>query len=301
MRYSWKISGAALLAGAVCLVPNVNLVAQSDQQTLDPRAAHSGPILTNFISGIDRGTRVAVSTHGNIVAFTSPNVAGAQYEHLGVGAFSEGYVVCYTPNVLGGTNVTAVDTGDFDNGRFGAAVTTVGPTTVTRTTTDGYVRLKQSFVFNGTNKSLQIKMDLTNISNITEATDASLVGVTLRRQADFDVDTGGTSGWAAFANRFFADTRDGVTAWNDRVDAPAGAEAHALTLRHITGTFPVAGRSAKVTGNILDSSCNPAHTNTAALSPPYSRNDFGGTLQYSLPTALAPGRTVSATVMYVRH
>ena len=48
-----------------------------------------------FSGSTDRGTSAVVSDHGNILAFAGPTVAGADYEHVRVGALSEGYVLCY--------------------------------------------------------------------------------------------------------------------------------------------------------------------------------------------------------------
>jgi hypothetical protein len=44
-----------------------------------------------FADAVDRGTEICVSVDDNIVQFISPNLLPfAQYEHIGVGAFSKG-------------------------------------------------------------------------------------------------------------------------------------------------------------------------------------------------------------------
>jgi hypothetical protein len=285
-----KLTTAGLVAGALAIVPVVSVIAASDQQSDGPGAAIVAPIHKTFSSGSDGGTKIDISTGGNVISFASPN----GYEHLNAGSLSEGYVLCYT--TAAGVNVNAFDVGSGFSG-FAAPVL-VSATEIQRDTTDGQLRLSQKFAFNAAGKTLTITMKLINITNLTAAPDGNVTNIVLRRQADMDTDTAGVSGWAGFANRWIADTRDGVTAANDRVDAPAGKEAHALTLRQSKQTGFV-GRTAKVTANILDTSCNPAHLNTAAGG--YARTDVGGTLQYDGGPALQPGKNFQAVVMYTRH
>jgi hypothetical protein len=112
-------------------------------------------------------------------------------------------------------------------------------------------------------------------------------GIVLRRQVDLDVDTGGALGTAGFNNWFGASERDSVTAWNPANQT--AQEDHAVMLRHYRRTPGTIPTFAKVTGDILDTSCSPA--NIAADDP--VEGDYGATIQYNIGTI---GRGASATV-----
>jgi hypothetical protein len=226
----------------------------------DPHApAPEGLVaFTTFASGSDGGTTVKISTDGNIIGYASPT----GYEHIGAGGFSEGYVLCYT-NPFTATPIDAFDTAGAASG-FGAS-TDVTSTTISRPTADSVLSLKQVFKFSGTNKSLQITMTVTNLTGLT------VTGVTLRRQVDFDIDTGGTSGWAAFFNNFSV-TADSASAWNDPSAAPVGKTAHGMVLDHVKQSSGLT-HVAKVTGSILDSFC----TATSAVATPVLGGDRGAT------------------------
>ena len=79
---------------------------------------------------------VAISNHGNLVRFEGPT----GFDHIGVGAFSEGYVLCYGSS-------RAWDTGSSESG-FAAATfscnTAKTSCTVTRNTADGKLSLNLS-------------------------------------------------------------------------------------------------------------------------------------------------------------
>jgi len=286
-----KVAAGTLLAGALAVV--IPVTAQEAQQSLDGPSADSVALYFTWTSAVDRGTRFQISDHGNLLSFTSPNSAGAVYEHINIGSLSEGYVLCYTAPSTG-----AVNRFDVGGAEAGWGPNLNGPPSVRRRTVDGIFELTQTYVFNATNKSLQITMTLLNISGVVTGVPQTATGVILRRQVDFDIDTGGAQGWAGFANRFAADGAvrgDGVAAWNDRVDPPAGFEAHGAVLRHVKGNY---AHEAKVTEAILDTTCSPAHKDTAATG--YARADDGGTIEYRLGS-IADRKRAVVTNMYVRY
>ena len=147
MQKSYTIPLVAAGVG-VLVVPtlatahNVSGHPQLTKQRVSMIAPHDVTAFKTFQTTAGRGTRITISRGGNIIEYKSPNTGGAQYEHIGVGAFSEGYVICYNPTV--GNASKAFDTGDSQNG-FNAPIPS--GSTVTRTTTDGKVRLKQTFTF----------------------------------------------------------------------------------------------------------------------------------------------------------
>ena len=272
---------AAVVAGsltiAVGAVPGQAPPSQGDvtAQDVAPVAfTYTGPDIT-----------VAVSVHGNIVRFESPT----GFEHIGVGAFSEGYILCYTAPGTGARQ--AVDTGGFDNGVFGAAI--VGSASTVRSTDGpngdgGKVQLRQSYAFSGSDRKLKITNRLRNMTNET------LTNVSFRRQVDFDIDTGGASGWAGFANDFATDGNDRVTAWNTPGEAPSPTASHSMSLRAIDADSP---HDARVTASILDDSCDAS----SAVSPDVTSDevDYGATLRYHIGT-LGPKATAEINVMYDR-
>ena len=238
--------------------------AAGNGQGIDASAPAGTTLYKTYNSGAGGGTKVQVSTDGNLVGFESP----VGYEHLGVGTFSDGYVLCYTTPA--GADVAAYDAGSSSSG-LGAS--TQSGDTVTRTTNDGVLRLKQVFSFNGPAKSISVAMTVTNLLGA-----GSVSNVILRRQTDLDVDTGGTNGWASFSNLFAATSRDGVWAWNDPSAAPAGKESHSLMLRDVDPSATGVPHVAKVTEDILDTSCSP----TAKATPVTTPSDDGATIQYNV-------------------
>src|SRR5689334_6952984 len=110
-----KLTTAGFIADALAIVPEVSLIAASDQQTDSPGAASAAPSHKPFSSGSDGGTKIDISTGGNVISFQSPS----GYEHLNAGSLSEGYVLCYT--TAAGVNVNAFDVGGSFSG-FGAPV-----------------------------------------------------------------------------------------------------------------------------------------------------------------------------------
>jgi hypothetical protein len=208
---------------------------------------------------------VRVSDAGNLLRFEGPT----GYDHVGVGAIGEGYVLCYGATV-------AYDTGSSQSG-WGAPTNSCSGSTCTfnRTTSDGRMRLKQTISKNTTDRLVAIEMSLTNLGP------GSIGGVILRRQIDLDVDTGGASGSGDFTNWFATTERDSVFAWNANNDH--AKEDHAVVMRHIGKSPGTPLHQPKVTSAILDNSCNP--TNIAAAAP--VNGDYGATIQYNFGTMTA--------------
>lgn len=201
--------------------------------------------------------KIALSRNGNIVRYEGPE----GYEHFGIGAFSEGYVLCY--------NATqAYDIADDETGFLPSTIScAASKCTITRNTTDGKLQLKQVIVKNAPyERSVNVEMTLTNKSQ------SAISNIILRRQVDFDVDTGGRLGSGSFVNYFGASERDSVFGWNAANNNPA--EDHAMMIRRYNWNPRTITALAKVTGNILDSSCSPV--NIAADGP--VRGDYGATI-----------------------
>jgi hypothetical protein len=273
------------------------------------------PTLMTYSGSTDGGTKVSVSTHGNVMRFLGPDTApDNQYQHIGSGKLlSEGYVLCYR-NPSTGVLVNAWDTGAGESG-FGAESTT-GPMPpaqvidpvlrVSRPTTDGVLVLKQGLLAEvDVNEGLgrkRMELGMAVINN----NDFAVHDVILRRQVNFDVDRGGASGWAGALNTWGRTTRDGVFAWNDPSRAPRGRQAHGMLLHHLSSLLfsndggvgielSPAIRHAKVTRHPLDHSCNP----TSLKTPVFTPSDRGGTLQYNLGSIPANSR-MNILMEYVR-
>lgn len=259
---------------AVVLLLSISFTAnafdgEQDPDISDPTTA----CWCTFTSPGDGGTTVCISKHGNVVKYNSPT----GFEHVGVGAFSEGYVLCNGA-------VNRYDTGTLEVGFAEpiSAICTPPTATITRNTLDGTMQLKQDFSFNGMGKQLQVSMTVKNL------TAALIASVTLRRQVDFDVD-------AYFGNYHANTEKDGVFAWNDPNDAlgPEGDKAHGMILRHLSG--PTA-HNANVTLSILDSACVPTVVNPS----PAIYGDYGDTIRYNFGT-IGAGASKKAIVRYERY
>lgn len=282
MRFKRSLAAAAAAGlGLVAVYATAAGSSEGSSQTAGGERT-TAPIAFTYAGAIDRGTKYVVSNGGNIINLVSPNVAGSEYDHLGAGALSEGYVLCYTKSTGA---VTAFDTGASSAG-FAAPV--VGTNLVTRTTSDGQMRLVQKFVFNAANKSLNINMTVANIGP------GQATNVILRRLADVDTDTGGAQGWSSFQNRFVTGS-DFVMGYNEASDAAAAGavQASGVVLRHIEQGSGVA-HVAKTTSGILETTCDPT-----AHATPTAPEDRGITMQYNMGTIGSTGDR-TARVQYVR-
>jgi hypothetical protein len=298
--------GVLLALGALALVLAGSLISTRDvtAQPDGPQGQQAPPSditpasvtpFQTFSTNTDLGTRVVVSTHGNVIEFNSPNTAGADYEHIGVGAVYEGYSVCYTP--IGGTRITAYDNASQESG-WGAATTLTGPVRVNRSTSDGRLQLNQTFTFNGQGKSLTIKMVLKNTSG------ARLDDIRLRRLVDFDVDSGGDNQWAFYQNWHSSTVRDSVSAWNGWYEAALAdyKEGHGMTLRHLTP--PMASLTPRYYGpGSHYTTINNFSDMTSCFPPPSNAPPSYGDLTESLVHvigSLNAGASKTITIQYLR-
>jgi hypothetical protein len=280
VRRKLLIATATVAALVAWLVPpQVSGAAGQHAASRQSNASPNAVTVTNFhtfTTSADGGTTVRVSTNGNVYSFESPT----GFEHINAGNDLEGYVLCYTPS--GGSPVNAYDMTDLSSG-FGAATHSSGaPWTVTRNTSDGKLKLTQVFAFNSTGKTMTVTM---TVKNLTQAT---VSGITLRRQVDFDVDTGGVNGWAGYFN-WFAATKDSASAWND--PATATGDAHGMVLRHLKGGT----HTPQYTNAIGDTSCDVS--GGGGTTP--TQGDYGATISYAVGNLSAAASKVMS-VQYVR-
>jgi hypothetical protein len=274
MAFSRAIPTVAL---AVCgaLVPLQAWAAQVDDTSI--------PQNQITISCDTGAATIGINDEGNIIQYESP----PGYEHIGVGAFSEGYVVRYDDS---GTVKTIFDTGDGASGWLNPI--SLG-SFVERISSDGNIRLTQMFIPDCEKRTLVIVNKLTNNNKGF----VPLSQICFARQVDFDIDTGGTLGWAGFINNHAASV-DSYFAWNDKGDAPADRTSHAMTLAQLVAPSPaVAPTVAKVTFPILDQTC-PAED--AAPNDPILGTDVGGRVEVT-KDALAPGESLTLVVSYARN
>lgn len=269
------------LVGAAFLVPTAGPAAAAPERSIT--------IAKNFHATFGGGTTARISTHGNVVDYLSPDspLAG-RYEHIGVGDIGEGYVLCYTGPA--GT-VRAWDTGVSESG-FGPATTTAQTAksiTISRQTNDGRLTLVQLITFNGTNRSVLIKMTLRN------NTASPVPNVVLRRQVDFDVDTGGADGWAGFQSWHATTTRTTSFAWSEPAAAPGDKDAHAMQLKFMGASSTGLAHNAYTTTQILDNTCEADSRRPGV--PAFG--DFGDTQLLRIGTVPSNGSQF-ATVEYSR-
>lgn len=274
---------AALLV-AVAMVASGSAAQEAKQSLSSAGAADTTPFFT-WSTTIGHGANVTISTHGNIIQYESP----FGYEHLGVGSFSEGYVLCYTDP--SGTPQNVYDMGGFEFG-FGPSTNTTSPqVTVSRDTFDGVLNFHQRF-------NADLGADRFSITmRVTNNTRSTIKNILLRRQADLDTDTGGAMGWAGFLNWFARTEMDGVSAWNDEARADSFGEefdAHSLVLGHRISSVP---RDAQVTESILDPNCVPTEV-AGSESGPVGPADYGASLAYDIGS-LGGGAQRTIVIMYV--
>ncbi len=238
----------------------------------------STTLFKKFSSNAGLGTTVRISTNGNVFGFASPK----DVDHIDAGVVAEGYVLCYKdPNAQNPVN--AYDVADKSSG-FAASTHTASPVTVTRSTSDGNLRLTQMFTFDGLGRSLRVTMSVKNLSGM------SISGVSLRRQVDIDADAGGTGGSNDFNDRFGA-TSASVFGYNDSSGGPTLTPSHGLMMRLLAVKgflilFPGASST------IDDTSCSASND-----ASPIGPADEGAS--YSVLGATLPaGATWSETLEY---
>jgi hypothetical protein len=284
----------ALLVGAVLVVVSAWAVVPSGASVTRigrsvQHATSEAPLLATvfkkFSSNSFGGTTVVISKDGNVIGFASPK----DLEHIAFGEVSEGYVLCYDdPHTQ--TLVNTYDTADKASG-FGASTDSTGPVKVVRTTSDGDLRLTQTFSFNGLGRYLRITMALTNLSGLP------ISEVSLRRQVDFDVDAGGKDGTGNPDNLFGASSSS-VFAYNDSgggLGEIGGHGDHGMMLRLLAdnGFRLVSGAATHIPN---DSSCNP---NSDVDTTPIGPVDDGATFNtLGFGATLPAGKTFSQTIEY---
>jgi hypothetical protein len=112
-----------------------------------------------------------VNEHGNLMQFESP----AGQEHIRIGGFQEGYVLC-----VNGDAATYYDNGLGETGWFPPVLVAKTTTSVTidRTTNDGKFKLTQKWTRDSTERDLTVQMTLLNLG--------PAVNVKLARNSDID-------------------------------------------------------------------------------------------------------------------
>jgi hypothetical protein len=271
-----RVGTTALFCGLLGLTQPFSAV--SGEQVYGETAAEDAVIFYTF----PERPITAISVHGNMIRFDGPD----GFEHIGVGSIGEGYVVCY-----GSARAYDVGADEFGFGPTLQAQCSGAKCTIRRNTADGKLSLLQEFV-KSTNaaggRHMRIKMTLKN------NTGASIAGVVLRRQVDFDIDTGGSKGTGEFRNWFGSSEIQSVFAWNAANAHPT--ESHMVVLRHIIKKPAPIPVFSKTTSDILDTSCNPS--NITANGPNFG--DYGATLQYNVGTLKANASFVTE-VEYSRN
>ena len=234
---------------------------------------------------------IGVNGEGNLIQFESPQ----GFEHVGVGTFSEGYVIKWdTPFA----SITIFDVGPFAGQEFGfgEAAFVPGGNFSVRYSLDGSVKLTQTFTPDCDQRKLIVEHEVQNCTGgldpICSGGGVNLDEVCLARQVDFDVDTGGDEGFAGFINNHAAST-DAYIAWNDKNRAP---ETHSMHLSILNPQRGPVDSVAKVTNQILDTNC-PA--NDVAGAGPRLNVDDGGRIE-ATTADIAPGESVTLLLEYKR-
>ncbi len=229
-------------------------------------AAADGECFSTHTSGNEETyLSFCISEHGNLVQFESPERHG----HLGA---HEGYALC------GWFEENRYDAGLHESG-FGEATISQPngantlPLTITRETTDGHFRLRQTFARDTTEKDVTITMTLTNISGAVR----SLVSLVR---------------YFASGDARFARTADSVWAWD------GGLEPYGLRL---TARTPTVSHATAV--EAFDDWLPPAGTGagcfTDLAATPTEPGMFAGRVWYGWATIKAGG-SKTATFVYRR-
>jgi hypothetical protein len=218
--------------------------------------------------------RFCLSDRGNLVQLESP----AGVEHLAAGAHGEGYAVC-----------SATGTHGYDAGYAGLGFGPPAidqpkgpdtlPLTITRTSLDGAVEIRQTFARDVKEKDVTITMVVRNVSG------ATLSGVQVTRYFDGDID-------ASQGDDSYARTLDSAWGWQVPAGNALKLTAGTLSVAHAAGTetfwewHPGAG------GGAGAAVCGPGHA-------PGARGDHVGRLNYALGN-LAAGKSKTVKVIYQR-
>jgi hypothetical protein len=249
----------------MALLCSVTGVSFAQAPTIQSRADLAQlPESTNLCYEFTGGPKVRISREGNILLFQGANNGNHMY--------SEGYALCDSSGARYSSTY-------WESGFNPATCTCSGGTTctVTRTTTDGRMRLTQNFTKKANNPDRTFDISM-KVDNLTGSTISNLV---LRRVADIDI--------AAVLNEYHATTRESAMTWGTK----AMGIPYAVRLRRI---LPPGGlvNDAKVTA-FNDWSCNPSDQ---SFSGPVF-GDRAITVQFNLGK-LNARKSKSVAVQYVR-
>lgn len=131
--------------------------------------------------------------------------------------------------------------------------------------------------------------------SVKNVSSSQLTGVVLRRQVDFDIDTGGAQGWAGFVQQPQPHPGNRL-----RVPRPGrGAEREGSARDHAGGPETTGNWYTRVTADILPTGCDPA---SAPLDANFisQRGDYGDTIGFPIGS-IAPGQTKVVSVRYMRY
>lgn len=239
---------------------------------------------------------IGFNSEGNMIRFEGP----LGFEHVGVGAFSEGYVVRWDHPLFGPVVIHDVNGAANAPGvGWGPPAHIPGGNFSVRYSLDASVKLTQTFTPDCDQRKVVIEHEVQNCTGgsdpICSGGGVSLNNVCLARQVDFDVDTGGPGGFAGFINNHAA-SRDAYIAWNDKADAPAGSESHSTHLSILNPQRGPVVSTAKVTNAILDTNCPAVDV---AFNNPRQNQDDGGRIE-ATTADMAPGESVTLLLEYKR-
>lgn len=238
-----------LMAFALSVLP-VDAVAQSAAGTNSSRAAADalsdvGPASTDctYEFGSTNGNLAwCISEHGNLMRFTSP----AGQEHIRIGGFQEGYVLC-----TGGGTYADIGLAEEGWGPPTLLVRTGSSVTIRRVTNDGLFQLDQRWTRDNVRRDLTVRMIVTNLGPTQN--------VILRRNADLDVDND------------FQDDR-----WDQSAHSGWVRDLNAVTMSALT-----IGRRHTIVidaPSLIDTTCSPV----GAVPSPGGPGDPGVSVIYDL-------------------
>jgi hypothetical protein len=205
-----------------------------------------------------------ISSGGNVNSFKF----GGHNDVIAQGTTVEGYGVCHSTASY--TDYSGTASG------WGAGITTGTPSnfTVTRTSTDGLVKLVQNFTKISTG-GVKIKMTITNLSSVT-----TLTNVVVGRMADFDIIA--TSG--DFSDDIGTATLDAATVYQPNFwGATLAAQSYATP--HVTGIDTLGGAA-------------PSGCGSATAKGPVT-SDVGAEARYTVGN-VKPGKGKTLIFAYTR-
>lgn len=236
----------------------------------------------------DCGQLMGATTEAGIASVEPEGI----YEHLAIGVLEEGYTLAYK-------------TGSADNIKYDVYGSSSGITClgnhicrndsaemikVTKSKTDDdLLTINQTFIISKNCTRVIIQMGITNCSEKAIDLDDFLI----KRYADIDVDTGGSSGWANYRGRWDK-TRYSVFSYNLDSDAPNGKRAHVVNMVAMPSSLPLDGTFVGELGRRQ----YEFRDNPYLLSPlPTAPTDGDGILQWRSSRFLA-GETFRINMYY---